>query len=63
MGASSEMSRLWDSNLGVVKMPSTVQPFADACLAHPKVRFALRPGSITFGSAEYDFPGLRPILW
>jgi len=62
-GASSEMSRLWDSDLGVVKLPSTVQPFADACLKHPKVRFALRLGSITLGSAEYDFPELRPVLW
>ena len=64
-GASSEVSRLWNSGLGRILLPADpeLRSLADVCLSNPNVRFALRLGAITFGSAEFGFPELKPIIW
>jgi alanine racemase len=64
-GASSEVSRLWNSGLERIDLPADpeLRSLADVYLSNPNVRFALRLGSITFGSAEFGFPELKPIIW
>ena len=64
-GASSEVSRLWSSGLERIDLPADpeLRSLAGIYLSNPNVRFALRLGSITFGSAEFEFPELKPIIW
>jgi alanine racemase len=64
-GASSEVSRLWNSSLERIDLPADpeLRSLADVYLSNPKVRFALRLGAITFGGAEFGFPELKPIIW
>jgi alanine racemase len=64
-GASSEVSRLWNSGLERIDLPADpeLRSLADVYLSNPNVRFALRLGAITFGSAEFGFPELKPVIW
>jgi hypothetical protein len=64
-GASSEVSRLWNSRVERIDLPADpeLRSLAQRYLSNPNVRFALRLGAITYGSAEFGFPELKPIIW
>ena len=64
-GASSEVSRLWNTSTGSIVLPEDpeLRSLADACLSNPKIKFALRLGAITFGGREFEFPELKSIIW
>jgi alanine racemase len=60
-GASSELSRFWNPKSGRLTLAPDLLDLADACISNPKVKFGIRIGSATYGSAD-NLPNLQPVL-
>lgn len=60
-GASSEIYRLYDPETANMRVPVELHRSIVDCMNHPKIRFGVRAGTMTYSNL-YEMPGLKNVL-